>query len=59
MGAHQSRDTVKGLCPTVNPHWGGGTQVRSKQQTPPQSPALPLTSLKGLEVAECNLANSR
>lgn len=59
-GAHQSRDTVEGLCPTVNPCWGGGTQGRSKkQQTPPQSLALPLTSLKGLGVSECNLANSR
>lgn len=59
MGCTPSRDTVEGLCPAINPRWGGGRQVRSKkQQTPPQSPALPLTSPKGLGVSEHNVANS-
>lgn len=28
--AHQSRDTVEGLHPTVTPRWGGGTQVKAR-----------------------------
>lgn len=51
---HQSRDTAEGLCTMVNPCWSRGKQVRSKKLPHPLSPALPLTSPKGLGVAECN-----
>lgn len=68
---HSPEGTVGHRCTPEQGHCGGtashsnptlgwrNTSESKKQQTLLQSPALPLTSPKGLGVYECNLANSR